>query len=75
MDVIRPARHRSRRAAGPSQGPGFALFHDFNDPRNSMEEVADYGVYQGVMDGLRTDRWEFWGIYGCTGLFRRIGPC
>jgi len=54
---------------------GFALFHDFNDPRNSMPAERDYGVYQGAMDGLRTDRWEFWGIYGCTGLFRRIGPC
>ncbi len=54
---------------------GFALFHDFNDPRNAMADVHDYGVYQGVMDGLRADRWQFWGIYGCTGLFRRIGPC
>lgn len=53
---------------------GFALFHDFNDPRNAVEEDVDYGVYQGVMDGLRSDRWEFWGIYGCTGLFRRTGP-
>lgn len=54
---------------------GFALFHDFNDPRNALESEVEYGVYQGVMDGLRADRWEFWGIYGCTGLFRRIGPC
>jgi predicted O-methyltransferase YrrM len=54
---------------------GFALFHDFNDPRNSMESETDYGVYQGVMDGLWPNRWEFWGIYGCTGLFRRVGPC
>jgi predicted O-methyltransferase YrrM len=54
---------------------GFALFHDYNDPRNIVEAEPDYGVYQGVMDGLRSDRWEFWGIYGCTGLFRRIGPC
>jgi len=54
---------------------GFALFHDFNDPRNIIEAEGDYGVYQGVMDGLRADRWEFWGIYGCNGLFRRTGPC
>ena len=26
---------------------GFALFHDFNDPRNSVEHEVDYGVYQG----------------------------
>jgi len=54
---------------------GFALFHDFNDPRNSLESEVDYGVYQGALDGLKADRWEFWGIYGCTGLFRRTGPC
>ena len=54
---------------------GFALFHDFNDPRNAQQGELEYGVYQGVMDGLRADRWEFWGIYGCTGLFRRVGPC
>jgi cephalosporin hydroxylase len=54
---------------------GFALFHDFNDPRNSRPQDLDYGVYQGAMDGLRQDRLEFWGIFGCTGLFRRIGPC
>lgn len=53
---------------------GFALFHDFNDPRNGREDDADYGVYQGVVDGLRPGRWEFWGIYGCTGLFRLTDP-
>ncbi len=53
----------------------FALFHDFNDPRNYAAAASDYGVYQGVMDGLRSDRFEFWGIFGCCGLFRRIGPC
>jgi len=52
----------------------FALFHDFNDPRNSSPSALDYGVYQGVLDGLDDRRFEFWGIYGCTGLFRRIGP-
>jgi predicted O-methyltransferase YrrM len=52
---------------------GFALFHDFNDPRNAARDELDYGVYQGVMDGLDPRRWEFWGIYGCTGLFRRHG--
>ena len=56
--------------------PGaFALFHDFNDQRNAAAASPDYGVYQGVMDGLRADRFEFWGVFGCTGLFRRIGPC
>ena len=51
---------------------GFCLFHDFNDPRNADEDDADYGVWQGVRDGLDPTCFEFWGIYGCTGLFRRI---
>jgi SAM-dependent methyltransferase len=52
--------------------PGaFCLFHDFNDPRNADAEASDYGVYQGVLEGLDTSSFEFWGIYGCTGLFRR----
>lgn len=53
----------------------FALFHDYNDPRNAAVGALDYGVYQGVLDGLRSDRFEFWGVFGCCGLFRRIGPC
>jgi Methyltransferase domain len=53
----------------------FCLFHDFNDPRNAAKSNLDYSVYQGVMDGLKPDRFEFWGIFGCCGLFRRIGPC
>jgi predicted O-methyltransferase YrrM len=53
--------------------PGaFCLFHDFNDPRNPDAEVTEYGVYQGVLEGLDQSSFEFWGIYGCTGLFRRI---
>ncbi len=52
---------------------GFALFHDFNDPRNNLDAYPEYGVYQGAMEGLTRCRWEFWGIYGCSGLFRRIG--
>jgi predicted O-methyltransferase YrrM len=52
---------------------GFALFHDFNDPRNNVDAFPEYGVYQGAMEGLCRCRWEFWGIYGCSGLFRRIG--
>jgi cephalosporin hydroxylase len=52
---------------------GFAMFHDFNDTRNNLDAFPDYGVYQGATEGLCTCRWEFWGIYGCSGLFRRIG--
>ncbi len=51
---------------------GFCLFHDFNDPRNADDGNRDYGVWQGVRDGLDPAAFEFWGIFGCTGLFRRI---
>jgi len=50
---------------------GFALFHDFNDPRNSDPHNDDYGVYQAVTHGLDQQCWEFWGIYGCAALYRR----
>ena len=51
--------------------PGsFCLFHDYNDPRNAQADDLDYGVYQGVRDGLDPTLFRFWGVYGCTGLFR-----
>lgn len=49
---------------------GFCLFHDFNDPRNREAGDADYGVYQAVSAALDPARFEFYGIYGCTGLYR-----
>jgi hypothetical protein len=51
--------------------PGaFVLFHDYNDPRNSDPEQTDYGVYQAVHEAL-PEVFEPWGVFGCTGLFRR----
>ena len=51
--------------------PGaFVLFHDYNDPRNARPEHSDYGVYQAVSEALPKDRFEPWGVFGCTGLFR-----
>ena len=50
---------------------GFCLFHDFNDSRNRDPDDTDYGVFQAVRDGLDKQRFEFYGIYGCAGLFRR----
>jgi len=51
--------------------PGsFVLFHDYNDPRN-LHGIEGYGVFQGVRDGLDDKTFEFYGIFGCTGLFRR----
>jgi predicted O-methyltransferase YrrM len=51
---------------------GFCLFHDFNDLRNRDPDDRDYDVYRAVSDGLDKERFEFYGIYGCTGLFRRV---
>jgi predicted O-methyltransferase YrrM len=51
---------------------GFCLFHDFNDPRNRNPDDKNYGVYQAVMNGLDHKRFEFCGIYGCTGLYRAL---
>jgi hypothetical protein len=57
--------------------PGaFCAFHDYNDPRNTLrrgvgESPEEYGVQAGVADGLDPARFEFAGIYGCTGLFRK----
>jgi predicted O-methyltransferase YrrM len=65
---VKSACERLPRVLAPG---AFALFHDYNDYRNPMAEADDYGVYQGVRDGLDPDRFEFWGVYGCTGLFRR----
>lgn len=50
---------------------GFALFHDYNDPRNILPDVDDYGVYQAVGDALRREHFDFYGVFGCAGLFRR----
>jgi hypothetical protein len=51
---------------------GFCLFHDFNDIRNRDRNDIDHGVYQAVRDGLDKERFEFYGIYGCSGLYRRV---
>ena len=51
---------------------GFCLFHDFNDARNRDMSAHDYGVYQAVTEGLAPELFEFWGIYGCTALYRVI---
>jgi hypothetical protein len=57
--------------------PGaFCLFHDYNDRRNNdpiavSESNNEYRVYDAVNDALDCERFEFYGIYGCCGLFRR----
>ena len=49
---------------------GFVLFHDYNDPRNPDPASPDYGVFQGVNEGIRN--FQFYGVYGCTSLWRRV---
>jgi len=49
--------------------PGsFCLFHDYN---SRWEGTTDYGVYTAVAHVLDPSQFEFCGIYGCCGLFRR----
>jgi hypothetical protein len=48
---------------------GFALFHDYNDERNGVD--PDYGVWHAVRDAFADGSFEFYGIYGCTGLWRK----
>ena len=48
---------------------GFALFHDFNDPRNGKD--SQYGVYQAVVETFADETFVFHGVYGCAALYRR----
>jgi predicted O-methyltransferase YrrM len=50
---------------------GFVLFHDFNDRRNRDSAGKGYGVYSGVLDGLPIPPFSFYGIFGCSGLYRK----
>jgi len=50
----------------------FCLFHDYNDPRNRDEKNKDVKVYQAIKDGLAKEDFEFFGIFGCAGLYKKI---
>jgi hypothetical protein len=50
---------------------GFCLFHDFNDARNNDPSQKEYGVVRAVSDGLRGDQFQFFGIFGCSALYRK----
>jgi len=50
----------------------FVLFHDFNDPRNRRDNFEKAGVFQAVQESLDLKQFEFYGTYGCSGLYRRI---
>ena len=51
---------------------GFCLFHDWLDARNFQPEEADYGVFGATRDGLDPAEFEFYGVFGVAGLYRRI---
>jgi len=63
-DVVKACRRLYRLLVPGS----FCLFHDYNDSR---EGTAGYGVYTAVAHTLDKNDFEFCGIYGCCGLFRR----
>ena len=55
---------------------GFVVFHDYVDhrnvrPRNGRRRLDEYGVCAGVADGLPVQGFEFFGCYGCCGVFQR----
>jgi predicted O-methyltransferase YrrM len=55
---------------------GFVVFHDFLDGRNTRrKDVGDspeeYGVYAAVEEALPRAAFEFYGCYGCCGVFRK----
>lgn len=68
---------RACQALGQLLLPGsFALFHDYTDRRNTLrrnigESGEEYGVFAAIQDGLSQDMFEFYGCYGCCGLFYR----
>lgn len=53
---------------------GMCLFHDYNDARNAEKNNGDYGVWQAVDSALPKEEFEFYGVFGCSGLFRRLAP-
>lgn len=68
---------KASQSLGLLLSPGtFALYHDYVDGRNTLRRDAgesgqEYGVVAGAQDGLAADMFEFFGCYGCTGLFYR----
>jgi hypothetical protein len=67
----RPVRDVCEQLHDVTLAGAFCLFHDYNDLRNADPNDGDYGVYQGVVEGLEESKFEFFGIYGCAGLYRR----
>ena len=51
---------------------GMALFHDFNDDRNSTE-AGQYGIYRAVSELVADPEVSFLGTIGCCALVHRAG--
>ena len=49
---------------------GFVLFHDFNDEKNRTQ-FPEFGVYQGVTEKFTDPPFTFFGLFGCTALYRK----
>jgi ubiquinone/menaquinone biosynthesis C-methylase UbiE len=49
---------------------GFCLFHDYNELNTFDYTTNDFKVFQAVNEGLDSGRFEFYGIFGCTALYR-----
>jgi hypothetical protein len=62
-----------RQLSGIVAPGGFCLFHDYKDKRNTDVNDTDYGVPQGIRDGLDANEFEFYGIFGGSALFRKRG--
>jgi hypothetical protein len=55
----------------------FVVFHDFNDKRNTRshgigESAGEYGVFAAIEDALDMQSFQFYGIYGACGVYRRV---
>ncbi|MEO8276870.1 MAG: class I SAM-dependent methyltransferase [Thermoanaerobaculia bacterium] len=50
---------------------GFVLLHDWLDARNFAPGAEDYGVFGATIDGLDPLKFDFYGAFGVTGLFRK----
>lgn len=66
-EATKEAAERARSLLNPG---GFIYFHDYLDPGNADPNHV-YGVYQAVEEVICADKgFEFFGNYGCCGLFR-----
>jgi predicted O-methyltransferase YrrM len=53
---------------------GLVLFHDYNDKRNLSDAHPEYAVAQAVTGAFSASPppFEFYGVFGCSALYRRV---